>query len=113
MVLSATRVAVIGSGNWGSVIARNLARKALAQNSQLSKEVSMWVHDEVVDGRSIVDIINEDHENVKYLPDVTLPENVMAVKDVIEACKDADMLFFVLPHQFLPGTGPGLVYSVL
>lgn len=103
LLLNATRVAVIGSGNWGSVIARNVARNALSQRSLIAEEVNMWVYDEIVNGRSIVDIINEDHENVKYLPCVALPENVVAVKDVVEACKDADMLVFVLPHQFLPG----------
>lgn len=103
MILNATRVSVIGSGNWGSVIARNLARTALTENSRISKEVNMWVHDEFVEGRSIVDIINEDHENIKYLPNVALPTNLVAVRDVVQACSNADLLVFVLPHQFLSG----------
>lgn len=40
-------------------------------------EVRMWVFDEQVDGRSLVDIINTEHENVKYLPGVKLPSNVV------------------------------------
>ena len=31
-------------------------------------EVNMWVFEEVVDGRNLTEIINTDHENVKYLP---------------------------------------------
>ena len=31
-----------------------------------------------------------------------LPENVVAVPDLLEAAKDADVLIFVIPHQFLP-----------
>merc|ERR1712125_8963 len=41
-------------------------------------------------------------ENVKYLPNIRLPTNVVAVPDLAEACKDATLLIFVLPHQFLP-----------
>lgn len=27
----------------------------------------MWVHDEVINGRKLTDIINTEHENVKYV----------------------------------------------
>ena len=36
---------------------------------------------------------------VYSLPGVALPENVVAVPDVIEAIKGATYLIFVLPHQ--------------
>lgn len=42
------------------------------------REVSMWVFEEVVDGRKLSEIINMDHENVKYLPGITLPDNVVS-----------------------------------
>lgn len=61
----------------------------------------MGVFEEIVDGRKLSEIINEKHENVKYLPGVKLPENVIAVPDLVEATKDADILIFVLPHQFV------------
>jgi glycerol-3-phosphate dehydrogenase (NAD+) len=31
-----------------------------------------------VDGRNLTEIINEKHENVRYMPGVTLPDNVVA-----------------------------------
>jgi glycerol-3-phosphate dehydrogenase (NAD+) len=31
------------------------------------KEVRMWVFEEQVDGKNLTDIINEKHENVKYV----------------------------------------------
>lgn len=62
----------------------------------------MWVFEEEIDGRKLTEIINTDHENVKYLPGRKIPENVRAVPDLAEAAKDADLLIFVLPHQFLP-----------
>ena len=63
----------------------------------------MWVFEEIVDGRKLTDIINTEHENVKYLKGIKLPTNVKAVSDVAEATKDANILVFVLPHQFLKG----------
>ena len=51
-------------------------------------------------------VINQTHENVKYLPGITLPENVVAVPDLTEACRGANLLLFVVPHQFLPSLLP-------
>jgi hypothetical protein len=55
----------------------------------------------MVNDRKLSEIINTEHENVKYLPGHKLPENVVAVTDVLETCHDADMLIFVVPHQFM------------
>lgn len=67
----------------------------------------MWVYEEMIeqgDGsqQKLTNIINNRHENVKYLPGIRLPDNVKAVADLAEACQDATLLIFVLPHQFLP-----------
>jgi glycerol-3-phosphate dehydrogenase len=51
------------------------------------------------EGRKLTEIINEDHENKKYLPGVQLPENVKAVADIEETIKGATALVFVMPHQ--------------
>lgn len=90
------RIAVIGSGNWGSVVARNLARNAQL-NSAAEKKVKMWVHDE-----NLVSKINLEHKNEKYLPGVSLTENVVATANLEECCNDADVLVFVMPHEYLP-----------
>ena len=50
----------------------------------------------------MTEIINEDHENKKYLPGVQLPENVVAVPDIGEAVKGATAIVFVMPHQCMP-----------
>lgn len=67
----------------------------------------MWVYEEMVEGpdgttQKLTEVINTRHENVKYLPGIPLPPNVVAVADLAEACRDATLLIFVLPHQFLP-----------
>jgi glycerol-3-phosphate dehydrogenase (NAD+) len=49
----------------------------------------------------LTEIINETHENERYLPDVDLPENLVAVSDLESVVKDATLIIFVVPHQFL------------
>jgi len=95
------RVTIIGSGNWGSAIATVIGPNA-EQHDLFEDEVRMWVFEEQVDGRNLSEIINEDHENVKYLPGVALPENVVAITDLPESVAGATILVFVLPHQFVP-----------
>ena len=62
----------------------------------------MWVYEEQVNGKNLTSIINEDHENVKYLPGVQLPSNLKAIPSLTAACRSATMLVFCLPHQFIP-----------
>ena len=94
------KVAIIGSGNWGSAMAKIIGLNC-ARHSHLDSEVRMWVYEEEVEGRRLSEIINEQHENVKYLPGIKLPVNVRAVPDIGDATRDANVLVFVLPHQFL------------
>lgn len=100
MASEAKKVAIIGSGNWGSAIARIIGSNATKFNT-FDNTVKMYVYEEVVDGRNLSEIINTEHENVKYLPGFKLPSNVVAVTDVLETCKDADILIFVIPHKFI------------
>ncbi|KAG0026072.1 glycerol-3-phosphate dehydrogenase [Podila clonocystis] len=96
------KVALIGSGNWGSAVAKIIGRN-VQHFDHFKKEVKMWVYEEQVDGMNLTDIINTKHENVKYLPGIQLPENVVACPDLIKTCEDATMLVFVVPHQFVSG----------
>lgn len=99
------KVCIIGSGNWGSaistIVGRNCERLPFYED-----RVNMWVFEEevVVDGskHKLTEIINIKHENVKYLPGIEIPSNVKAVPDLETACRNATLLIFVLPHQFLP-----------
>ncbi len=38
----------------------------------------MWVFEEIVNGEKLSETINTKHENVKYLPGVKLPDNVVS-----------------------------------
>ena len=95
------KVCIVGSGNWGSAIARLVGVNTARCPERFVKDVNMWVFEEDVDGRKLTEIINTDHENVKYLPGRPLPHNIVAVPDISDAALSADILIFVLPHQFI------------
>lgn len=60
----------------GSAIAKIVGANA-AHNSKFDSTVKMWVFEEMVDGRKLTEIINTEHENVKYLPGHKIPANVV------------------------------------
>ena len=45
---------------------------------EFENEIKMWVFEEEINGRKLSEIINTDHENVKYLPGHKIPENVVS-----------------------------------
>ncbi|KAE8691616.1 Glycerol-3-phosphate dehydrogenase 1-like protein [Hibiscus syriacus] len=107
-----SRVAVVGSGNWGSVAAKLIASNTLKLNS-FHDEVRMWVFEETLQcGEKLTDVINRTNENAKYLPGIKLGKNVIADPDLENAVKDANLLVFVTPHQFMEGICKRLVGKV-
>ncbi len=111
------KVTVIGSGNWGSTIAKIVAENTAEHPNLFEREVQMWVYEEQVQipagshlrgvvpdadqPQKLTHIINEFHENVKYLPDIRLPDNVVANPSLLEAARGSTVLVFNLPHQFI------------
>ena len=77
--------------------------KAQDPANEFTDEVKMWVYEEDVHGQPLTQLINEVHENVLYLPGISLPENLVATPDLLSAVADADILVFCLPHQFVRG----------
>ncbi|KEI37033.1 uncharacterized protein L969DRAFT_53846 [Mixia osmundae IAM 14324] len=96
------KIAIIGSGNWCPVDAPRAGQNVLTHPDSFDDHVPMYVHEEEINGRKLTEIINEEHENVKYLPGIKLPDNVQAIPDLAEAVDGATALIFVLPHQFIP-----------
>ena len=83
-----TRVAVFGTGSWGTAFAAVLA--------DAGAEVQMW-------GRRVelVDQINRTHVNGDYLPDLLLPEAISATHDPRKAVEQVDMVVLAVPSQQL------------
>ena len=95
------KIAVIGGGNWGTTISRHLARVSP------QVPVHLYCRAESVpsrDNRELCAVVNEEHENCVYLPGVSLPSSVVASDDLASVIRNADIIFFVVPHQFLRGT---------
>lgn len=62
----------------GSAIAKIVGANVRKYDSIFEEEVRIYVYEELVNGRKLTEIINEDHENVKYLPGHKLPTNVVS-----------------------------------
>ena len=79
------KVAVIGSGSWGTAIARLLGLKGVS--------VQMWSHNADTPAA-----INETHHNPRYLKEVELP-CVTCTNSYEEACAGAESVVIVTPSS--------------
>ena len=86
---------VVGSGSWGTALSVFLANKC--------PEVHLVGRDE-----KVATAINTTHCNERYLPDSTLPENLIATTDLSLVTK-ADLLLFVVPTRATRSTAKKLV----
>ncbi|ODV73087.1 glycerol-3-phosphate dehydrogenase family protein [Cyberlindnera jadinii NRRL Y-1542] len=94
-------VSVIGSGNWGTTVAKIIAENTRENPLLFEQKVRMWVYEEEFEGSNLSDIINTEHVNKKYLPGIKLPDNLVAVPDLLEAVQYSNILIFNIPHQHL------------
>lgn len=85
----------------GSAVGKIVGNNVLRHKDRFEPEVRQWVFQETYKNERLTDIINRTHENPKYLPGIALPSNLVAVPDLAEATRDATVLVFVLPHQFV------------
>lgn len=67
----------------GSVIAKIIGNNVCG-NEQFDEHVTMYVYEEMIGDKKLSDIINTTHENVKYLPGIKLPANVVSKADNIQ-----------------------------
>ncbi|MEW5301341.1 MAG: hypothetical protein WDW36_004205 [Sanguina aurantia] len=97
------KVAMIGSGAWACAAARMVAQNVLSEATvgKFDPSVKMWVFQEEVEGRDLTDLINEQHVNQKYLPGIHLGDNVVALPNLEDVTRDADILMICAPHQYI------------
>jgi glycerol-3-phosphate dehydrogenase (NAD(P)+) len=81
-----SRIAVIGGGAWGTALA------AIAASA--GRDTCLYVRNP--EGAAA---INEQHCNLTYLPDVTLPASLRATSDMAEALRGADAVMMVVPSR--------------
>ncbi len=80
------KVAVIGGGSFGTVIAN-----IIAQNGH---DVSFWMRSETLAAE-----VNALHENASYLPGYRLSERVIATHDMAAAVARSDVIFVAVPSS--------------
>ena len=85
--MSASSVAVIGAGGWGTALALVMARRGL--------HVPLWGHD-----ARHVEVMRCERANEKYLPGLTLPDGILPTSRLDE-CLDAKILFVAVPSKHL------------
>ncbi|MET7641672.1 NAD(P)H-dependent glycerol-3-phosphate dehydrogenase [Streptomyces sp. NPDC005438] len=83
-----TRVAVFGTGSWGTAFAMVLGDAGC--------EVTLWGR-----RREVTEAINADHSNPDYLPGVVLPQTVRATTEPEEAAHQAEFTVLAVPSQSL------------
>jgi glycerol-3-phosphate dehydrogenase (NAD+) len=107
-----TNVLAVLTTSRGSTIAKIVAENTKEHPDLFEEEVQMWVYEEEVTlpkehkgyvdkPQKLTDIINKYHENTKYLPNITLPSNLIANPSAEDAVKNSSILIFNLPHQFI------------
>lgn len=82
------KIAVLGSGSWGSALSKLLAEKEF--------DVLMWAYEE-----EVRDGINSKHRNPLYLRDIKLPKTIKATSDLKEAVLGREIVVSALPSHAL------------
>ena len=83
---SVKKVAVLGSGGWGTALAVHLGR--------LSKDIRLWGRD----GTLVSEMLHR-RENREYLPDVALPETVRPINSIEEALAEVECIVIAVPSH--------------
>ena len=88
-----TRVAMMGSGSWGTAFAMVLAHAGC--------EVTMWARDP-----KTVEQITTIHQNRTYHPGIELPAEVRATLTAQEALQGANYVVLAIPSQVVRANEP-------
>lgn len=79
------KAGLLGGGSWGTTVAALIARNA---------PVTLWARD-----TAIVEEINTQRTNTKFLPEAKIPENVVATNSIEEAVAMKDVIVMGIPSQ--------------
>ncbi len=100
MLSPASKIAVMGSGAWGTALAHLLATRHTT--------VYQWVREADVELA-----INEQHENPRFLPGVPLAPGILASRDPERVLAGADLVVNVIPTQYIRPTWTELGVELL
>jgi glycerol-3-phosphate dehydrogenase (NAD(P)+) len=86
-----SRIAIVGSGSWGTALALSLARRG-------DHAITLWCHSSAVCAS-----IRDKRENTIYLPGFTLSETIHASTE-LASLAEADIAISVVPSQHVRAT---------
>lgn len=78
------KIAVIGSGSWGTAVALLLAKKGY------DVFLRSWQQEET-------DRLNRDRENKEFLPDIMFPDNIICSHNIEQCVNNADLVICAAP----------------
>jgi glycerol-3-phosphate dehydrogenase (NAD(P)+) len=88
-----SRIAIIGSGAWGTALAISLAQPRAEQKDQRhSHSIALWSHT-----AAVADAIAQHRENRTYLPGYGVPDAVRPTADLTQALASAEIVIGVMP----------------
>jgi len=82
------KIGIVGLGNMGTAIANIIAKNGY--------EVLGWEY-----FKEVVEEINIEHKNTKFLPGIDLNPNLKATGDLEQTLKDKDVILIALPSVFI------------
>lgn len=83
-----SRVAVMGSGAWGTAIAISIARRG-------GHEIHLWSFE-----KDVAEIMCSQRENTVFLPGFRLDDSIAVTPDPAEALQGAEIVVSVTPSEF-------------
>lgn len=89
--MNSKNVGIIGAGAWGTALAQALSRGG--------HKVQMWALEP-----EVMEVVNNEHENKKFLPGYPLSETITCTNDIVEAASGKDFLIIASPSIFLKQT---------
>ena len=82
------KIGIIGAGAWGTALSNILAK---------NQNVILWAKE-----KNVCDNINKNQENKRFLPKIKLSKKINCTTEINDVC-DCDILFLVIPVQYLSG----------
>ena len=92
-------VTILGTGAWGTTLARLLAEERLRWadgDAAIAEAVLLWDHH-----AERATAMERERENRDYLPGLRFPSNLRVTADLAEAVREPTLVLFVTPSQHL------------
>jgi glycerol-3-phosphate dehydrogenase (NAD(P)+) len=87
-----SRIAIVGSGSWGTALALSQARRG-------DHDVALWSH-----SATVAEAIEKQRENTVYLPGFAIPAGISATSDLAAAVSGAQIVISAVPSQHVRAT---------